>query len=175
MPNDTPTLRPIPVRDLLRTEEQRTRFTENMDLAEAAALIRRMRQQARRGDNEFGITQAELAARIGVSQSRISQLESAEGRDGPTFALLKKIAGGCDVVWTTDMVRPRSRDDNREKDMAALVPLFEDMRNFLAAWGAGTAHEAAITVLYTLLKRLSFSSETLSEDEVHKIFAPLAR
>ena len=41
--------------------------------------------------NEYGITQADLAKRIGITQSNISRFES--GNHNPSVKFLKKIAG----------------------------------------------------------------------------------
>lgn len=41
---------------------------------------------------ESGLTQAEVAARVGTTQSAIARLESAESKHSPTIATLQKYA-----------------------------------------------------------------------------------
>jgi len=41
---------------------------------------------------EAGLTQAELAARIGTTQSSVARLESAESRHSPSIATLQRYA-----------------------------------------------------------------------------------
>jgi transcriptional regulator with XRE-family HTH domain len=89
--------------DVLQNPEDLARFQESIDLAEAAHLVRAMRGRALRVDGRKGISQAELANRIEVSQSRISQIESGEGRDGPSFTLLKRIARACGIDWPGEL------------------------------------------------------------------------
>lgn len=47
--------------------------------------------------SQAGVTQAELAARIGTTQSAIARLESGKGRHSPSLSTLKKYADalGC--------------------------------------------------------------------------------
>ena len=44
-------------------------------------------------------TQA-LARRAGLTPPRISQIESGEGSNGPTYAVIRKIARACGIDWT---------------------------------------------------------------------------
>jgi transcriptional regulator with XRE-family HTH domain len=63
----------------------------------AGRLIKSWRKQAAGSDGSQGFTQGELAERIGVSQARISEIETGNGRDGPSFALLARIAHACGI------------------------------------------------------------------------------
>ena len=54
----------------------------------AAEAIRAMRLDAQ-------LTQGQLAARIGVKPSRISELEAGVGRQGPTWDVMERIAAAC--------------------------------------------------------------------------------
>ncbi len=63
----------------------------------AGRLIKSWRKQASQTDGTQGLTQGELAERIGVSQARISEIETGTGRDGPSFALLARIANACGI------------------------------------------------------------------------------
>ncbi|MBU1159672.1 helix-turn-helix transcriptional regulator [Patescibacteria group bacterium] len=51
---------------------------------------------------EKGITQKELAQRIGTKQSSVSRLES--GAYNPSFSFLKKIASGLDAKLKVSLV-----------------------------------------------------------------------
>jgi transcriptional regulator with XRE-family HTH domain len=81
---------PITVEELLRQSAPGTReaFERASDALEAAALIRDMRLLA-------GLSQTELAARLGVSPPRVSVIEKGDGPQGPTYALLKRVARVC--------------------------------------------------------------------------------
>lgn len=85
------------IHELLPTEEARIAYYESMYLAEAAKLVRDMRDHAK-------LKQSELAGLIGVTQPRVSQLETVANtnpedrrthRDGPTYTLLKRVARAC--------------------------------------------------------------------------------
>lgn len=56
---------------------------------EGARLIRLMRQEA-------GLNQAELAARLGVTQPRIARLERATSGHGPSYAMVRRVAVVCE-------------------------------------------------------------------------------
>lgn len=81
---------PITVEELLRQSAPGTReaFERASDALEAAALIRDMRLLA-------GLSQTELAARLGVSPPRVSAIEKGDGPQGPTYALMKRVARVC--------------------------------------------------------------------------------
>lgn len=81
---------PISVEDLLRQSAPGTReaFERASYALEAAALVRAMRLRA-------GLSQTEIAARLGVTPPRISAIEKGDGPQGPTYALLKRVARVC--------------------------------------------------------------------------------
>ena len=79
--------------DLLPDHADRELFEETSAALEAGSLIRCFRTKA-------DLTQAGLAERLHVSQARISQLENAEGRDGPTYGLLRPLAAVCNINLT---------------------------------------------------------------------------
>ena len=66
----------------------RLAYEQRNDVLEAASLIRRLR-------NSANISQRELAKRVHTTQARISQLERGNGKQGPTFELLNRIARAC--------------------------------------------------------------------------------
>jgi len=82
-----------PLSEILeRVEARNPELAAESGLSSAAMragdMIRRMRKAR-------GLTQRELAAEIGVSQERISEIETGVGPHGPTFALLERIARAC--------------------------------------------------------------------------------
>jgi transcriptional regulator with XRE-family HTH domain len=62
---------------------------------EAATFVRRMRLSA-------GLTQRELAVRLGISQPRVSAMEKGIGTEGPTYLMLKRVAAACGVAWSLE-------------------------------------------------------------------------
>ena len=85
--------------ELLPTKEARARFEEKTAALEAADLVRKMRLQALTSSGTRGISQRELARRASMRQPQISQIESGEGRDGPTYAVLRRLAYACGLDW----------------------------------------------------------------------------
>jgi DNA-binding XRE family transcriptional regulator len=80
------------IADVLSTPQQRAAFADASAAFEAGRLVRTLREQA-------GLTQQQLAELLDVSQPRVSAIESGAGRDGPSYALLKRIAIACGVSW----------------------------------------------------------------------------
>lgn len=52
------------------------------------------------------LTQAELGARLSMSQERLSVLENGRGRDGPSFGLMNRIAAACGFKWQLTPASP---------------------------------------------------------------------
>ncbi len=69
---------------------------EAEDVLEGAALIRRMRAMA---DDGKGISQAELARRLGVSGARVNAMEKGAGSQGPTYRMFKRVARACGLEF----------------------------------------------------------------------------
>ena len=74
--------------ELLPTDADKASFNDASASLEAGHYIRNLRKDA-------GLTQLELAERMNVSQARVSAIENGEGRDGPTYAVLKRVAVAC--------------------------------------------------------------------------------
>jgi DNA-binding transcriptional regulator YiaG len=55
----------------------------------AAAIVRTMRKSGQ-------LSQQDLADRLGLSQARVSEIESGVGVQGPTWDLMERIAKACD-------------------------------------------------------------------------------
>jgi DNA-binding XRE family transcriptional regulator len=79
--------------ELLPTPELHVAFEEASAAFEAGQLVRALREKA-------GLTQNALAERLNMSQPRVSAIEAGRGRDGPSYALLKRIVIACDAAWT---------------------------------------------------------------------------
>jgi ribosome-binding protein aMBF1 (putative translation factor) len=70
----------------------RTTFARTLQQIDLALLVREMREDA-------GLTQSELARRIGTTQSVIARLEDAE-YTGHSLSMLERIASACGVALT---------------------------------------------------------------------------
>lgn len=81
--HDTPALD-----ELLPTPELRVAYEEASAALEAGRYVRALRKKA-------GLTQGALAARLSITQARISAIEAGAGRDGPSYGLLKRIMTAC--------------------------------------------------------------------------------
>jgi type VI secretion system protein ImpB len=111
--------------DLLTTPEARAAFEAKSAALEAAELIRGFRRRAVAADGTVGISQDELARRIGTSQARVSQIEKGEGRDGPSYALFRRIAYACGIDWAV-MVRSIAEGAQIERELPFVVGVMAD-------------------------------------------------
>ena len=73
----------------------------------SAQLVREMRRRA-------GLTQAELARRLGTSQSAVARWEG--GRSAPSFETLREVARACDLDLQPRII---DRDDH---DLSLALP-----------------------------------------------------
>jgi len=73
-----------------RSATYRKSFARTLQHIDLAVLVREMRERA-------GLTQAELAKRIGTTQSVIARLEDAEYR-GQSLSMLERVAVACGVT-----------------------------------------------------------------------------
>ena len=115
------------------------------DVLEGAALIRQMRAAA---DEGAGIGKSELARRLGVTPARVSALEKGEGRQGPTYALLKRVARACGLEFdarravidprcegsSTPMTQPEHEARNWAKIYKTLETLGHVKSDWQGAW-----------------------------------------
>jgi transcriptional regulator with XRE-family HTH domain len=90
-----------PIADLVeQLEFTDPRIVAEKNLSSAALragdVVRRMRKMAR-------LSQSQLAEQIGVKQSRISEIESGVGSQGPTWELMERIAAACDRSLVVDV------------------------------------------------------------------------
>ena len=76
---------------LIRDSEIRIRYEEEKVRSEIAFMVKGLRKKR-------GFTQAELAKKVGTSQSVIARLEGGNDMRTPSLSLLSRIAGSCDAV-----------------------------------------------------------------------------
>jgi ribosome-binding protein aMBF1 (putative translation factor) len=95
------------------------------DVLEGGRLARRMREAA---DGGQGISQQELARRLGVSQARVSTIERGSGPQGPTYELLKRIARACrvELIAAFEPGVPETVPDDGEVARARAHAEFQD-------------------------------------------------
>lgn len=94
-----------------------TAFDNKLAALEAGDLVRAWRKTAPGGE----LTQVDLAERLGITQARVSAIESARGAEGPSYATLKKIALACGHAWPGAMIRA-----GREAE--EIEPMLSDVR-----------------------------------------------
>jgi transcriptional regulator with XRE-family HTH domain len=68
---------------------------------------------------ESGLTQAEVAARVGTTQSAIARLESAESKHSPSIATLQKYAKALGYKVEVRLVKEERRLTMRSSGRAA--------------------------------------------------------
>jgi transcriptional regulator with XRE-family HTH domain len=68
---------------------------------------------------ESGLTQAEVAARVGTTQSAIARLESAEPKHSPSIATLQKYAKALGYKVEVRLVKDERRLTTRSSRRAA--------------------------------------------------------
>jgi len=76
-------------RDLGKIKGMTDLIEEESAALHAAAFVERTRKTAK-------LSQAALAKRLGVTQARISQIESGQGTQGASIALLERVAKACE-------------------------------------------------------------------------------
>jgi transcriptional regulator with XRE-family HTH domain len=83
-------------------------------LIQLGDMLRRVRESA-------GLTQGELATRVGMSQPAVSRLESGFGSRGPEIDTVMRFVHGCEAEL---VVSVKMRDGQKETPVAAaaLVP-----------------------------------------------------
>lgn len=83
---------------------------------EAATFIRQMRTGA-------GLSQQELALRLGISQPRVSTMEKGIGPDGPTCGMVRRIAQACGVNWSLEggLREQQTPGEHNESGRGAMV------------------------------------------------------
>ena len=87
-------------------------YGERDAIMQAARMIREMRADA-------GLTQAELAARAGMSQPDISRLESGLGKQGPSVETLYRLTDACGLRFFMGTRRPAESFQESSKPVNA--------------------------------------------------------
>ena len=85
------------------------------DLAEEFAFL----DEVLKARTESGLTQAEVAARVGTTQSAIARLESAESKHSPSIATLQKYAKALGYRVEVRLVKEGRRLTTRSSGRAA--------------------------------------------------------
>ncbi len=86
----------------LRDPEFRHHFEQRRLIHEVAMAVRQMREAA-------GLTQAELAARIGVKQPMIARVERGSDRRTPSWDVLRRVARAVGKQLTVGFVSGRAQ------------------------------------------------------------------
>jgi len=97
----TSTLRRFKTRALARPDVKKAYD----DVADEFAFL----DEVLKARTEAGLTQAEVAARIGTTQSAIARLESAEPRHSPSIATLQKYANALGYKVEIRLVKQKLR------------------------------------------------------------------
>ena len=84
----------------LRQDEVRAEFEK---LADEFALL----DEFLKARTEQGLTQAEVAEKIGTTQSAVARMESGQGRHSPSLATLSKYAEALGCRLEVKLVRKR--------------------------------------------------------------------
>jgi ribosome-binding protein aMBF1 (putative translation factor) len=84
------------------TEEERSEFDEVYD---ATRLALEVGERVRDAREAAGLTQRDLAARMGTSQAAVARLES--GGTGATLTTLQKVATALEMRVSIDLVSVR--------------------------------------------------------------------
>ena len=88
------------VEDFLDADPKaRAAFEDRFNALEAAEIVRIWMETAPNAEGEPGLSQAVLGERLGVSQTRISQIINADRGYGPSYSLLKRICLACGFAW----------------------------------------------------------------------------
>ena len=85
------------------------------ELAEEFAFL----DEVLKARSESGLTQAEVAARVGTTQSAIARLESAESKHSPSIATLQKYAKALGYKVEVRLVKEERRLTTRSSGRAA--------------------------------------------------------
>ena len=116
---------------------------------ELSPLIRQLREAT-------GLTQAELAERVGTTQSVISRLES-DDYEGHSLSMLNRIGAALNCRLTVGLAPERSEERSAERSEMATV------RESALTYGTGAASTAGA------------SDRSLSHDELDRVAERLAR
>jgi transcriptional regulator with XRE-family HTH domain len=104
-------LKQLKTRALARTDVKRA-YDE---LAEEFAFL----DEVLKARTDSGFTQAEVAARVGTTQSAIARLESAESKHSPSIATLQKYAKALGYKVEVRLVKEERRLTTRSGGRAA--------------------------------------------------------
>jgi DNA-binding transcriptional regulator YiaG len=89
-PKTSPRVVSLPNREAIPKRDAFVRVNDDQASQAGAELIRRMRAAR-------GMSRSQLAERLGVAVSRVAELESGRGPQGPTLGLLARVAEACEI------------------------------------------------------------------------------
>lgn len=89
------------------------------DLAEEFAFL----DQVLKARAESGLSQAEVASRVGTTQSAIARLESAAPKHSPSIATLRRYARALGYKVEIRLVKDTRRRSTRSKKGTARAPV----------------------------------------------------
>lgn len=138
---DAPAENAVPLADGLESLARRRLVPGVTDLDPAALeigqIIRRLRKNR-------GLTQTELAELSGVNQGALSAIERGQGRDGPSYRILRDIARALSVNL------PLLLDAQVSDAMPGRVPQEKqegpDARTILEGWLEGGGDSTAVVI-----------------------------
>jgi transcriptional regulator with XRE-family HTH domain len=133
-----------PIADFVeRLEQTHPGFPSKGDLSGAALragdLVRSMRKEA-------GLSQTDLADRMGVKQSRISEIEAGLGSQGPTWDVMERAATACGQSLRPVMVNVQDKMRTAAEKCFGGYPLTFVPEPMAAAEREGLAISRAATV-----------------------------
>lgn len=128
-------LEAVDLDDLLGTEADRTAYCNGAAAVLGGEFVKDLR-------NSAGLTQEDLAKKIGVTPGRISQIENGRGTQGPTLGLLMRISAACGAemalsageVWVGPPQAERT-GSSEQKLLAALVRKVEGLESQFGRFG----------------------------------------
>ncbi|HVQ08389.1 MAG TPA: helix-turn-helix transcriptional regulator [Allosphingosinicella sp.] len=102
----------------------------------AGTLVRKMRREA-------GFSQKALADTLGVSQARVSEIEAGAGTQGPTWAIMERIAIACDCELGLVRAAPGYPGliDSPLISSAGKDPVFVEVSAVHETYGAAVFHQ----------------------------------
>lgn len=121
------------VHDLLSEDADfQAGYAQGQDIFEAISLLHSFLERS-------GKSRSEVAAAMGVSPARITQALRGTGRDGPSYAFIKRFARACGIAW------PQAADDVTAKAEPQDKPTFERLLDVTVGGSSETYWPEVVT------------------------------